>query len=238
MRASVHVANTSLGTGLSIVRAAPKPGSITGLRQAEVAITAPLSASLLAQPDFRRVVLIGFWDDDASIDRFVDGHPLAAKFAGGFRVRLEPLRAFGTWPGLPADTPTTRATESSGPVAAVTLGRLRITQAVRFFKTSAKAEARVLGAPGLIWATAMARPPFVSTFSLWESTRALSTYAFGHAEPAHPEAITEGERKPFHKRQAFIRFRPYDAHGHLDGRNPLAESATERFGRAPFARRS
>jgi hypothetical protein len=225
MLASVHVANTGIGAGLSVIRSVPKPGSIPGLRQAEVAITAPLSASLVAQPDFGRVAFIGFWDDDASIDRFLAGHPLASKLEGGFHVRLEPLRAFGAWPGLPTDTPTARAAESTGPVAALTLGRLRVSQAIRFIKTSAKAEARVVGAPGLIWATGLARPPFVSTFSLWESSRALSTYAFGNAEPAHSEAIAEGERKPFHKRQAFIRFRPYGAEGHLDGRNPLAERA-------------
>jgi hypothetical protein len=225
MRASVHVANTGVGAGLSVVRSAPRPGSIAGLRHAEVGITAPLSASMLAQPDLRRVALVAFWDDDASIDRFVESHPLAAKLAGGFQVRLEPLRAFGTWPGLPADTPTARAVESSGPLAALTMGRLRVSQAIRFLKTSAQAEARVLGAPGVIWATGLARPPFVSTFSLWESSRALSTYAFGRAEPAHPEAIAEGERKPFHKRQVFIRFRPYAAEGHLDGRNPLPEAA-------------
>jgi hypothetical protein len=225
VRASVHVANIGVGAGLSVLRSVPKPGSIAGLRQAEVAITAPLSASLLAQPDFGRVAFIGFWDDDASVDGFVDSHPLAAKLAGGFRVRLEPLRAHGAWPGLPSETPTARTVESTGPVAALTLGRLRVSQTIRFLKTSAKAEARALDAPGLIWASGLARPPFVSTFSLWESSRALATYAFGRGEPAHPEAVAEGDRKSFHKRQAFIRFRPYAAEGHLDGRNPLAEHA-------------
>jgi hypothetical protein len=227
MIASVHIANVGLGSALSIVRSAPKPGSIPGLRHAEVAITAPLSASLLAQPDPHRVALVAFWDDDPAIDRFLSDHPLAAKLAGGFHVRLEPLRAFGTWPGLPSETPTARAVESSGPLAALTMGRLRLSQTVRFLRASAKAEARVLGAPGLVWATGLARPPFVSTFSLWESSRALATYAYGNAEPAHPDAIAEGERKAFHKRQVFVRFRPYASRGRLDGRNPLAESWLE-----------
>ena len=77
------------------------------------------------------------------------------------------------------------------------------------------------GAPGLIWSTGLAKPPFVSTCSLWENTRSLSTYAFGRAEPAHPDAIVEGETKSFHHEQAFIRFRPYASVGGLDGRNPL-----------------
>jgi hypothetical protein len=224
MIASVHIANLGIGEALSVVRRAPRPGEVVGLRHANVAITAPLSAALLGRPDFRRCALVAFWDDDHALDRFIAGDPLAAKLAGGWHVRLEPLRAHGSWPGLPADTPSGRAVDHEGPVVALTLGHLRFSQAGRFLRSSAKAERRALGAPGLIWATALARPPFVSTCSLWESTRALSTYAYGRAEPAHPEAIAAGERKPFHKQQAFIRFRPTATAGALDGRNPLPES--------------
>lgn len=224
MIASVHIANVGARSALSLVRKAPKPAEMPGLRHADIALTAPLSASLLGKPDPGRIGLAAFWDDEDALDRFLASHPLAGKLASGWHVRLAALRAFGTWPGLPSDTPTTRAVDHEGPVAALTLGRLRLSQTVRFLRTSAKAEARVIGAPGLIWATGMARPPFVSTFSLWESTRASSTYAFGNAEPAHPEAIAESERKAFHHQQAFIRFRPYGSVGHLDGRNPLAEA--------------
>jgi hypothetical protein len=40
-------------------------------------------------------------------------------------------------------------------------GRLRLRQAPRFLRTSARAEARVVDAPGLAWATALARSAFV-----------------------------------------------------------------------------
>ena len=149
--------------------------------------------------------------------------PLAAEFAAGWHLRLSPLRAYGSWPGLPREVPGERNVEHDGPVAALTLGRPRTSQLIRFLRTSAKAEASVVGAPGLLWTTAMARPPsFVGTCSLWESTRALSTYAYGRGDPRHPDAIDAGNEKPFHHRQAFIRFVPYGAHGHLGGRNPLA----------------
>jgi hypothetical protein len=222
MIASVHIADVGARSALAIARKAPAPGSIAGLRNADVGLAAPLRSALLPSVQFGRIALIAFWDDDAALDHFLAEHPLAAKLASGWRLRLAPLRAHGSWPGLPGSVPSQRNVEHEGPVAAVTLGRLMPSQAIRFLRASAKAEGSVLKAPGLNWATGFARPPrFVATCSLWESTRALSTYAYGHSDPSHPDAIANGEAKPFHSQQAFIRFRPYDSHGELVGKNPL-----------------
>ena len=196
MIASVHVADVGPRRALGVLRRAPHPGSTAGLRHANVALAAPLSSSVVPSPDFRRVALIAFWDDDAALDRFLASDPAAERFAGGWHTRLEPLRRFGTWPGLPDDVPTPRKVAHDGPALVLTLGRLRLTQAVRFLRASARAEARVVGAPGLVWATGLARPPFVSTCSLWESTDALSAYAYGHDQPAHPDAIALTEPSP------------------------------------------
>jgi hypothetical protein len=223
MIASVHIADVRAREALKVLRRAPRPAAVPGLRQADVALAAPLGASVVPRPSFGRVALIAFWDDDGALDAFVADHPLAAILAGGWHVRMEPLRAFGAWPGLPGDVPNARVVDHDGTAAVLTLGRLRFTQAVRFLRTSAKAEARVVGAPGLIWATGLARPPLVATCSLWESTRALSTYAYGQKDPAHPDAIAADRAKPFHHRSAFIRFRPYRSQGGLGGRNPLPE---------------
>jgi len=177
-----------------------------------------------AQPG--RLALIAFWDDDEALDRFRAESAFAARFAGGWQVRLQPLRAFGAWPGLPADTPRARRVDHEGPAVVLTLARTRMPKVVRFLRTSFPAEARVVDAPGLLWATAMARPPFFATCSLWESGEALSEYAYGSTEPtAHPDAIAVDRATPFHHESAFIRFRPYRSEGHLDGRNPLPEAA-------------
>jgi len=175
-----------------------------------------------------RVGLITFWDDDEALDRFEAEHPLAARMAGGWHVRLEPLRAFGSWPGLPENTPRSRRVEHEGPAVVLTLGRARVARIPKFLRTSSKAEARIVDTPGAIWATAMARPPFFATCSLWESTEALSEYAYGSTEPtAHPDAIDVDRATPFHHQSAFIRFCPYRSEGHLEGRNPLAESSSK-----------
>lgn len=158
MIASVHLADIGPRTALSIVRKSPKPGRVDGLRHADAALAAPLRASIRPGPDLGRIGLVAFWDDDAALDRFLADDPVAVTLAGGWRVRLEPLRAFGSWPGLPDDVPTVRATAHDGPAVVLTLGRLRLTQTLRFLRTSAKAEGAVGGAPGLIWATGLGRP--------------------------------------------------------------------------------
>ena len=223
MIASVHVADVGARRALPALLRPPRPGSVPGLRAADLGLTAPLSASVLPAPQPGRLGMVAFWDDDAALDRFLDEHPLAATLAAGWRVRLAPLRLWGAWPGVPDDLPRSRAVAHAGPAAVLTLGRLRPAQALRFFRTSARAEGRVVQAPGVVWSTGLARPPFVATCSLWASAEALTTYAYDRAHPEHLDAIAADRGRPFHRRSAFIRFRPYGSEGRLDGRNPLAE---------------
>ena len=223
MIASVHLADVGAGAALKVLRRAPDPARVPGLRSARVATAAPLGGSVLPAVQPGRVGLVAFWDGDDALDRFLAEHPLAATLAAGWRLRLAPLRAFGTWPGLPAEVTRSRAVTGEGPAAVLTLGRLRLSQAVRFFRASSRAENDVVGASGLTWATGLARPPFVATCSLWESGHAASTYAYRSGGAPHPTAIEADRTRPFHHQSAFIRFRPYASEGRLDGRNPLPE---------------
>jgi hypothetical protein len=221
MIASVHLADVRPVTALSLLRRAPDVSGIQGLRSARIALATPMRTSSLPKLSLRRVGLVAFWDDEASLDAFETTHPTAAALAGGLRMHLAPLRAFGSWPGLDADVPKARHVDYEGPAVVLTLARTRFSQAVRFLRTSAKAEAATAGAPGLLWATALARPPFVATCSLWESSEAIATYAFEDASAAHPSAIRAGRTKPFHHEEAFIRFRPIAVAGGLGGTNPM-----------------
>jgi hypothetical protein len=223
MLASVHLADLGPRRTLALLAKGPSRISAPGLRNANLALAARLGGSLATKPDPARIALIAMWDDDASLDQFLTT-PLGRELSSGWSTRLQPLRAWGSWPGLPDDVPKPRTVEHDGPVAVLTMGRFRVPRLVPFLRASAKAEARVVGAPGLIWGTALARPPFVATCSLWESSDAARAYAYGPGD-AHHDAIAQGRAKPFHHQEAFIRFRPYATAGHLDGRNPLPESA-------------
>jgi hypothetical protein len=227
MVTSVHLANVPTGTFFSLLRHPPDPKQIGGLRSANVAVATPMRTSMIPKLAFGRVGLIGFWDDDAALDAFEHDSPTAAAFSNGLRLHLEPLRAFGTWPGLEADVTRSRRVDYTGPAVVLTLGRVRFSQVWRFLRASAKAEAATGHAPGLLWATAMARPPFVATCSLWEDSDAISAYAFDDADAGHPSAIRSGQAKPFHHQEAFIRFRPLSVSGSLDGTNPVPEGTLQ-----------
>src|SRR6478735_3105734 len=101
MIATVQLADLGPAGTVRAVMRRPKPSETPGLRSAEVAVFAPLALS--RPPPVSRAGLIAFWDDDDAFDRFVESDPIGQRFAGGFQARLSPLRAHGSWPGLPAD---------------------------------------------------------------------------------------------------------------------------------------
>lgn len=225
MIATVHIADVGPARALRILARPPKPSRIAGLRHADVGTAGPLRQSAVPSPQLGRVAMLGFWDNDAALDGFAD--PLL----GGWRARLEPVRLWGSWPGVPDDLPRSRATSGDGPVVVLTLARTRLSQLRRFLRTSLDAERRALAAPGMVWGAALTKPPFVATCSIWESAEAAAEYAYGRNESAHPGAIAADRAKPFHHQQAFVRFRVLSSEGGLDGKNALPERWMEAYSR-------
>ena len=188
MIATVDVADMGILSTLRALRRRPTPIDVPGLRWLDVAPTVPLSSK--RPPGLRQAVLLAMWDDENAAASFADTHPLAQLFAdNGFHAVLRPLRAFGTWPGLPDDVPRTRVTQHNGPVIVTTLGRLRMSQTLRFLRASRPAERAALKADGLVWGTAASRParrPFMSTVSVWSSDEAATAYAYADAARGTP----------------------------------------------------
>jgi hypothetical protein len=226
--ASVHLADVGL-RGPRLLLRTPRRDRVPGLLGASVGTGASLSASLLPRPHLGRAALVAFWEGDDAIDRFLDDSAYAAAFSSGWHARLEPVRMFGRWPGLPeGEVSVRRSAQHDGPAVVVTLGRVRWVRALPFLRASAHAAAALAGSPGLLWATGIARPPFVCTLSLWRDAESVRRYAYGsNGEGAHVDAIHADRTKPFHRHSAFIRFRPYDLVGSLAGTNPLPVGALQ-----------
>jgi hypothetical protein len=149
--------------------------------------------------------------------------PQARRLAGGWHVRLRPLRAFGSWREL-TDLPAhAEPHDPAEPVAVLTLGRLRLGRLVPFLRASARAEGQAVRDPAMLAGTALARPPrLVCTFSVWRSAHAMREYAQGDPGGGHPRAVQAHLRRPFHHESVFVRLRPYASSGAWEGRDPLA----------------
>jgi hypothetical protein len=220
--ASVHLADVGKRTALGLLRRAPDPASVPGMRYAEIAIAAPLGGGLLPTPTLGRVGLIAAWTNDEALDGFLATHPLAERLAGGWHVRLQPLRASGRWSALPDLPHDELPVDDDEPVAVLTLGHLRLARTVRFLRASTPAERQAIADPALLASTGLARPPrLVATFSLWKTAAAMRAYAYGKTATAHVAAIQAHNARPFHHESTFVRFRPYAPHGTWDGRDPL-----------------
>ncbi len=229
MIVSVHLADVGKRSGAATHADETRSlGGCLACATREVTTAAPLSGRLLPRPNLGRVGLIAGWDDEPAVEAFLAGHPLAEQLAHGWHVRLQPTRVFGTWPQLPGLPATEEPMDDTEPAAVLTLGRLRLSQTLRFLRASAAAEGLAVRDPALLASTGLARPPgLVATFSLWRSTSAMRAYAHGASEPAHLAAIQAHAARPFHHESAFIRFRPYAAKGTWDGCNPLATTESE-----------
>ena len=109
--------------------------------------------------------------------------------------------------------------------ASLTLAKTKFSRFIPFFRASQPAEKAVVQAPGNVFSSAVLRPPFISSVSLWESSDAAMDYAFSGHQAGHPEAIAAGRIKPFHHQQAFIRLAIDEIRGSLAGHNPLPPGA-------------
>jgi hypothetical protein len=220
---SVHIADVGLPKSLGLIRH-PRPGSIPGLLQANAGIAAKFGTTP-PRPSPGRVGLIAFWQDTFALEQFEATHPLAAKLGGGLVVHARPLRVHGAWPGIGDDVPRHRKVEHDGPVLVLTLAKTKLSRFIGFSRTSQPAEMAAVKAPGNVFTSAVLRPPFMSTVSLWESSDAATEYAFSGNQAGHPEAIAADRVKPFHHRQAFIRLAIDEIRGSLAGHNPLPPGA-------------
>jgi hypothetical protein len=222
---SVHIADVRPREAAEVLLRPPRPERVPGLSYAETTTTAALGEPLLPPHQLGRIGMIAAWESDAALDAFSHRHPLAERFAGGWQVRLQPLRVFGAWAGLAGLPAQALPVDDGEPVGVLTLGRLRLRRIAAFRRSAAPAEREAIDDPALLAGIGLARPPrLVATFSLWRSAAAMREYATGGGG-SHRTAVQAHAAQPFHHESAFVRFRPYASRGSWDGRDPLAELA-------------
>ncbi len=220
MYATIQIASTPVRRALALRREAPRAGKTPGLGYSTVAVAAPLGTGI-PRPQLGRSTLLAFWESPDHAAEGLQG-PWADAAFEGLRIDAAPERGVGSWPGVPPDLPTAAEPLHEGPAVVITLGRLRLLQARRFFAASARAEQQILASPGLTWATGLATPERRSVFTLswWHDQAAMDATVRGAGD--HRAAMAQQAEKDFHHESAFVRFRPVAVEGGLVGRNGVA----------------
>lgn len=143
---------------------------------------------------------------------------------------MQPLRASGAWPGLSIDLPPEEVAAWEGPTAVLTIGNAKVHRFGGLQRHTTQIERQLVKQPGFLWGTALAGPTrLLATFSLFDSTASMSTFAH---HGAHRTGVTASipankpsGRDPFRDgtnyftEAAFIRCRPFGSKGHLSGTN-------------------
>ena len=198
----------------------PTSVDVPGLKHAECMTPMRLGAAIFSPGrwQFGRLAMFASWENEDAVDAFLSDTLLGRTFAAGWHVRLEFLRRWGyisEFDGLPQ---VASETDPDAPVVAVTLARLRLSQALRFVRWGKPVETLVRDHPGTTFALAASRPPHtLSTFTIWRTAREMSEMVHGRSSVASPErhssAMVERERKDFHTQFTTLRFRCVSEHG-------------------------
>ena len=190
-------------------------------------------ATMTLSADLRRWALFAAWRSEADLDRFLTASEVAARWqalaAESYHLRLEPLRARGTWSGraLFADAPASETAPlgDDEPVAVLTRATIRPRRLVPFYRAIEPPAVRLGAAPGLLASVGIGEWPLArqATFSLWRSWADTRRYAYGDA--AHREVMRRTRDESWYSEDLFARFRPLGAQGTWDGRDPLLGAA-------------
>lgn len=184
-------------------------------------------ASPVALPtryQWRKLALFAFWESEEHVDAFMKAPPHAVFERPRWHVRMRYYRQWGSYAELNGATMYPELARPDEPVVAVTLARLRLSQAFRFAKWGKPVEAQV-GAQAGMTRAAVAFRPFntFSTFTMWENEEAMRTMVRGGASVPndHRDAMIERAKRPFHHEFITMRFVPLSVHGEWPGHQRL-----------------
>lgn len=136
-----------------------------------------------------------------------------SRFVEGWRKRstsvdrylLNPISSSGQWSKREPFT-VGPISKSDGPIVAITRARLKLSQAIRFWRSIPPVVTDLHNAPGLLFSIGIGEAPIglQGTFSVWQSGSALRDFAYKNAP--HRAAIDDTKRFDWYSEELFARF--------------------------------
>jgi heme-degrading monooxygenase HmoA len=207
-RRRIPAAVTRMALDRQLLRRAP------GLTFAKSLGTGSGQTFTLRDADPRHWALLTVWNDPQDAAAFRTGrlHRAWERLADErLTVEMVPAISRGRWSRRePFSTPDAdSALTATGPVAAITRARLRLTRAPAFWRAvpPVSAEmARLAPQDGLLLALGIGEAPIglQGTFSLWSSQQALTHFAY--ASPAHVQVVKRTAPERWYAEELFARF--------------------------------
>jgi len=233
---SYHIVKTSYPAALRALLYPPGAADNPGLVHAEC-MTAMTLGSAIFSPSrmlLSQLVVFAQWENEEAIDRFLANNKLGQILKGGWHTRLLFLRQWGRVSEFDMPEALPESDESSAPVVAVTLARMRLPEVPRFIRWGRPVEKLVRDHPGTTLSLASIRlPRTVSTFSVWRSQKEMTDMVHGHSrvpQPArHADAMRERDRKDFHFEFTTLRFKPVSESGAWMGRSDYIPGLNSRI---------
>jgi hypothetical protein len=231
---SFHLAECGIVETLCALARPPTSASTPGLVHAECLVPMTLGRPVALPWRYRphQIAVFAAWQNEAAIDEFSRSSRLGRVLATGWHVRMEFVRRWGEISELNSLPRTALTLEDHQPVVAVTLARLRISQAFRFVRWGKPVEEQVRDDPATTIALAAMRPlGTLATFSIWRTQQAMTDMVHGRSagnfSDRHANAMQERIRKDFHHEFTTMRFRPISEHGSWQGQSHLLPDSND-----------
>ncbi len=174
--------------------------------------------------DLRTWGLLTVWEDDVARARYSASSPVAEGWRGlateAWRAELRPLASRGTWSGRrPFGELEPRP--HTGPAVAITRARLHPGRVRTFRRAVPTVSAALREQPGLRLAVGIGEAPvgLQGTFSVWESSRSLTDFAYRGAP--HRAVVDATPEEGWYREELFARFALESTRGTIFGANPL-----------------
>lgn len=225
---SFHLAECGVAETFRALTRPPTSQTAPGLVHIECMVPMTLGRPVALPTRYhpRQIAVFAAWQGEDAIDDFLQTCRLGRALAMGWHVRMEFVRRWGHVRGLDGLPQVVLELGDYQPVVAVTLARLRVSQAIRFIRWGKPVEEQVRDNAGTTVALAAMRPiGTLSTFTIWRTQQAMTDMVHGRSAAPfadrHVKAMQERNRNDFHYEFTTLRFRPISEHGCWQGKRRL-----------------